>query len=268
MVRRCTEIEAMRRLVILEIGDTATPDGRNAWRSNHLVATQLDTSEDTVRRARKEAAVRGFWIETQAARGGRGGGRSAVYQLTMPAGMGSTGAGDFEQKGRAGTGDCEVMGSTEPHNPQHTVPESPAPVRPPSVNPSGVPSERDARASDDGPLDVEIVPEPDNALPRSTPVEDEQPAVVDGVVVDALRPDVEPERFCPDHRPWGTGLSCAGCKIARLNHEAWVRRNPASALDHLRDGPSPVSRKVSAGMALAARLSGSTQLSDAEPRAL
>lgn len=131
-------------------------------------------------------------------------------------------------------------------------------MAPSSVTSSVLSSERETRATDETPVDVETVPEPGNTLSPNLNRLDEQPAF-DGEIVDALPPDAEPDQYCPDHRPWGTSLSCTGCKIARLNHEAWERRNPARSLNHLRVGIGPASRKVAAGMALAARLANRTE---------
>ncbi|EHB58973.1 hypothetical protein MycrhDRAFT_1409 [Mycolicibacterium rhodesiae JS60] len=99
-VRRCAEITAERRIVILHIGATAGPDGTDAWRSNQQVAAEVGVSVDTVARARRDGIKRGLWVETRSSRGGRGeAGRSAEYRLTMPE-KGRTRADDLGEKGR------------------------------------------------------------------------------------------------------------------------------------------------------------------------
>ncbi|WP_407662494.1 helix-turn-helix domain-containing protein [Mycolicibacterium palauense] len=100
-VRRCTGITAERRIVIMHIGATADKDGKGAWRDNRTVAAEVAVSEDTVTRARRDGIEHGLWVETRAARGGRGGaGRTAEYRLVIP-GKVRTDAGDSWERSAA-----------------------------------------------------------------------------------------------------------------------------------------------------------------------
>lgn len=96
-VRRCIRIPPMHRLVILHIGDTADRYGNRAWRDNDRIVAELSINKDTVTEARKSATKSGLMVETTPARGGRNGGRSAEYRLTIPQELVRRGPDDSEQ---------------------------------------------------------------------------------------------------------------------------------------------------------------------------
>jgi hypothetical protein len=82
-VRRCKSISASERLVILHIGATATPEGRDAWRANGTVAGELGVSHSTVKRARKAAVERGLLVVTKDAPRGAGNNHTTEYRLNI-----------------------------------------------------------------------------------------------------------------------------------------------------------------------------------------
>lgn len=94
--------------------------------------------------------------------------------------------------------------------------------------------ERSARGREpDEPLDVTAVPEPANALSPQSLLDENN--IIDGELVDEPE-DPEPPEYCAAHMPYGTSESCRGCKTARINHEAWTRRqNEGALLEILRD---------------------------------
>jgi hypothetical protein len=81
LVRRCNAIPSYdRRAVIAVLGDTADQYGSNAWRTTKVLAEDLDVSESTVRRGRKDGVTHGFLVVTREAVPGR----AAAYRLTIP----------------------------------------------------------------------------------------------------------------------------------------------------------------------------------------
>jgi hypothetical protein len=135
-VRRRTDISADQRIVIMHVGATADQYGNDAWRDNKTVATELHISIDTVTNARKNAAKSGLWTETRPARGGRSGGRSAEYRLTMPAGMVRSGADDSVKSSDTAP---EIIRNAAVNGPTQSGEWSDA-ERTPSGIPSGLPS--------------------------------------------------------------------------------------------------------------------------------
>jgi hypothetical protein len=59
--------------------------------------------------------------------------------------------------------------------------------------------------------------------------------VIDVEVVDAEPVDSEPAQHCRAHMPYGTSDSCGACKTARLNHDAWFKRQTSGRLQRVWD---------------------------------
>ncbi|MDM2171517.1 Uncharacterised protein [Mycobacteroides abscessus subsp. abscessus] len=210
VVRHLRDIPAVQRLAILDIGDTSDKNGLDAWKSNKKVMDELGVSLDTVKRARRAAVDHGLWVVTKPGRAcGKGDDKETThYRLTMPANGCST----------APIKD-DLTGAADGVNGCYRAPLMGAEIAPSSGTSSGITS-GESRAREE-PLDVTAVPEASDALSQGDLVVSN--TMIDGELVE-LDDDPEPPRYCEKHRPYGTSDSCPGCKIARLNHEAWEKR--------------------------------------------
>ncbi|MDO2969554.1 helix-turn-helix domain-containing protein [Mycobacteroides abscessus] len=214
VVRHLRDIPAVQRLAILDIGDTSDKNGHEAWKSNKRVMDELGVSLDTVKRARRAAIDHGLWVVTKPGRAcGKGDDKETThYRLTMPVNGCST----------APIKD-DLTGAVDGVNGCSRAPLMGAEIAPSSVLSSEL-SSGESRAREE-PLDVTVVPEPSDALSQDLL---EQNYDIEGVVIEGVldKHDIDPEPpyYCEKHRPFGTSDSCPGCKIARLNHEAWEKR--------------------------------------------
>lgn len=240
---RCdSTVPATRQRVIAQIGATADENGNGAWMTNERVMKALGVSLRTVKRARREAVEKGYWVITKPGRAcGQGTGFTTHYRLTMPVVNGvSTAPINDENPGVNGVrGDTlkeSFTVSPESFNGDSSDPLWCHGSTPSSVISSVLPS-GESRAREE-PLDVSstsslreevvtAVPEPSDALSQDQLLETN--SIYDGELVDE-DDDPEPPYYCEKHRPYGTSDSCPGCKIARLNHEAWEKRQGANGV--------------------------------------
>lgn len=230
VVRHLRDIPAVQRLAILDIGDTSDKNGNEAWKSNKRVMDELGVSLDTVKRARRAAIDHGLWVVTKPGRAcGKGDDKETThYRLTMPAVGASAAPSNDETEVLNGCSTApikdDLTGAVDGVNGCYRAPLMGAEIAPSSGTSSGITS-GESRAREE-PLDVTAVPEPSDALSRDQIVSN---TVIEGVLVEGVldKHDIDPEppRYCEKHRPFGTSDSCPGCKIARLNHEAWEKRN-------------------------------------------
>lgn len=232
-VRRDSTLTPTLQRVICHIGATADKNGIDAWKANELVMKELGVSPVTVKRARRAATQRGLWVVTSPGRAsGQGLGYTPHYRLTMPAAAGTSTASSAAPSNDETAGVNRV--STDPINDLtgsgqtfNRVSTDPLPglASTPSSVLSSEQSSGESRAREE-PLDVTAVPESSDALSQDLL---EQNYDIEGVVIEGVldKHDIDPEPpyYCEKHRPFGTSDSCPGCKIARLNHEAWEKRN-------------------------------------------
>lgn len=208
--------------VICHIGATADENGIDAWKANERVMKELGVSPVTVKRARRAATQRGLWVVTSPGRAsGQGSGYTPHYRLTMPAVVASAVSINDETAGvnRVSTDPInDLTGSGQTFNRVSTDPLPGLASTPSSVLSSEL-SSGESRAREE-PLDVAAVPEAHALPPRNLLVENT-------IIGELVEPgaDPEPPYYCEKHRPFGTPDSCPSCKIARLNHEAWEKRN-------------------------------------------
>ncbi|WP_109701082.1 helix-turn-helix domain-containing protein [Mycobacteroides abscessus] len=221
---RCdsTLTPALQR-VICHIGATADENGIDAWKANERVMKELGVSPATVKRARRAATKRGLWVVTSPGRAsGQGLGYTPHYRLTMPANGCSTAPIKDETAGVNGVPPDpinDLTGSGQTFNRVSTDPLPGLASTPSSVLSSEL-SSGESRAREE-PLDVTAVPESSDALSQDQSLQ--KTVIYDGQLVEP-DDDPEPPYYCEKHRPYGTPDSCPGCKIARLNHEAWEKR--------------------------------------------
>lgn len=241
-VRRQTQIPIARRTVIEHIGDTADRYGRNAWRSTETVCAELGVSLDTVKRGRRDGVIHGLWVVSKAAPKGAGNTKTAEYRLLLPP---AVEVFDDEHQGDDAESETtavdsiyggtrasisEINGGTSARKWVHQCTEIGAPVHPPSGISSGNSSGERARARDDEPLDVETVPDRENALSLQNfpPTEND--------AADAEAPDAQPDddtpppKYCHNHMPNGAKHGCHDCKDARLARHAWDREHAVDEL--------------------------------------
>lgn len=226
---RCdsTLTPALQR-VICHIGATADENGIDAWKANERVMKELGVSPATMKRARRAATKRGLWVVTSPGRAsGQGLGYTPHYRLTMPAAVGTSTASSAAPSNDETAGVNRVStdpindltGSGQTFNRVSTDPLPGLASTPSSVLSSEL-SSGESRAREE-PLDVTAVPESSDALSQDQLLETN--LIYDGQLVEP-DDDPEPPYYCEKHRPYGTPDSCPGCKIARLNHEAWEKR--------------------------------------------
>ncbi|TDZ87353.1 hypothetical protein DE4585_00345 [Mycobacteroides salmoniphilum] len=251
-VRLDTWLTIAQRLIIIHIGSCADKYGVNAWKSNADAAKELGVTVKTVKRARRDASVRGFWVVTKPGRtAGQGMGYTTVYRLTMPAFNGVT-ADPIKDETPDFDGDCGVplkdnlTGTVESIDGDSGVHCGGLGNTPHSGIYSGIYS-GESRAREE-PLDVTAVPEPSDGLSPSDLLDQEN--IFDGELVE-IDDDPEPQYGCDAH-PLGHGKPCPACGIARHNYKRWEERNPdriaarllgaAQLFDTLTDPPPPTER--------------------------
>lgn len=225
---RCdsTLTPALQR-VICHIGATADENGIDAWKANERVMKELGVSPATMKRARRAATKRGLWVVTSPGRAsGQGLGYTPHYRLTMPVvGANAASSADLGNDETAGVNRVstdpinDLTGSGQTFNRVSTDPLPGLASTPSSVLSSEL-SSGESRAREE-PLDVTAVPESSDALSQDQSLQ--KTVIYDGQLVES-DDDPEPPYYCEKHRPYGTPDSCPGCKIARLNHEAWEKR--------------------------------------------
>lgn len=275
-VRRDSTLTPTLQRVICHIGATADKNGIDAWKANELVMKELGVSPVTVKRARRAATQRGLWVVTSPGRAsGQGLGYTPHYRLTMPVvGANAASSADLGNDETAGVNRVstdpinDLMGSGQTFNRVSTDPLPGLASTPSSVLSSEL-SSGESRAREE-PLDVAAVPEQSDALSQDQLLETN--SIYDGQLVEP-DDDPEPPYYCEKHRPFGTSDSCPGCKIARLNHEAWEKRQgvngPAGWLllaEQL--GQEPVHEKESRPKCPWCRDTGLVILSDGTPGSL
>ncbi|RIR89267.1 hypothetical protein [Mycobacteroides abscessus] len=259
VVRHLRDIPAVQRLVIEDIGGTSDKNGNEAWKSNKKVMDELGVSLDTVKRARRAAVDHGLWVVTKLGRAcGKGDDKETThYRLTMPVNGCSTAPIKDDLTGAAdGVNGCSTALLTG------------AEIAP-SLGTSLELSLGESRAREE-PLDVTAVPEPVSALSQDQSLQ--KTVIYDGQLVEPAD-DPEPPYYCEKHRPYGTSDSCPGCKIARLNHEAWGKRQgvngPAGWLLLAQQlGQEPAPEKESRPKCPWCRDTGLVILSDGTPGSL
>ncbi|RIS37566.1 helix-turn-helix domain-containing protein [Mycobacteroides abscessus] len=231
---RCdSTVPATRQRVIAQIGATADENGNGAWMTNERVMKALNVSLRTVKRARREAVEKGYWVITKPGRAcGQGAGFTTHYRLTMPAVNGvSTAPISEETPGVNGaTGDTLKEDLTVP--PESVNSDTSDPLwchgsDPSSVLPSEL-SSGESRAREE-PLDVTAVPEVSDALSRR---EFQVETIIDGELVEPYDDDPEPQYGCDEH-PLGHGKRCSDCGIARHHYNRWRERNAARVADQV-----------------------------------
>lgn len=205
-VRRCKNIPAAQRLVILHIGATADPHGRNAWRANNLVSDELAVSRDTVKRARKAAIDHGRMVVTRPAPRGAGNTKTAEYQLILPAA--APVVDDLENGGSAAPISADQLGAADSTNSCKTAPEIGAAEGHPSVLSSGSSSgEKRAREKSFG-VEGGLASDPGNELaPATLSANRSEPAT--NWVMGPFGPR------CHRHENDRVPPRCGGCRDAR-----------------------------------------------------
>ena len=219
VVRCCTDIPVAQRLVILHIGATADPKGRNAWRANGLVVEELGVSPGTVKRARNVAIKHGLMAVTRAAPRGAGNTKTAEYQLTLPADVQAV------DNPRNGGSTAPIyppeIGSAEAGNRAKTTPEIGSAESHPSVTFGsffgGTRTRGDSDAVEGGPDSFPGNSEP--PPPTPDPADEPEPAPAATASQRAWVMGPHGPR-CRSHVNDPDPPKCGGCRDARMAAEA------------------------------------------------
>ncbi|SHS37557.1 Uncharacterised protein [Mycobacteroides abscessus subsp. abscessus] len=186
------------------------------------VSGHTASNERKVRRAYQRARELGYLVLIAERQRGRGHTRADEYRLEIPDDVSSI-PEEIPDNSDVNTGhhgqEYRTNPTEIPDNTNSLTSENDTPIS--SLKESFLAKflERGTAAAE--PIDVTAVPERVNALSqRDIPEENN---IIDGELVDE-DDDPEPPYYCEKHRPFGTSDSCPGCKIARLNHEAWEKR--------------------------------------------
>lgn len=220
VVRRCNDVPAAQRLVILHIGATADPQGRNAWRANNLVADELGVSLGTVKRARTAAIDHGLMVVTRPAPRGAGNTKTAEYQLTVPSAFATV--GDPGNGGSAAPISAEEIGAADSKNRCRTAPEIGAAETHPSVL-SSASSSGEKRAGEQSlQAEANLAPDLGNEPAPATLSTNRSEPVTNYWVMGPFGPR------CQRHENDRVPPRCGGCRDAREGAAAQVEAERAT----------------------------------------
>ncbi|GJF09562.1 hypothetical protein NGTWS0302_24100 [Mycolicibacterium cyprinidarum] len=224
MVFTDKRIKGSQSKVLLWLAWRYAGDSDLVYVKQQTVADRLGVSLRCVKEAFKTGLDLGYLVLSQARRGGH---RTSPnrWRLAVPTALpGAESAPSQDEWVQETT----RMGAGNDTNGCSFVPEW---VQvPPTVTSENTDHKRSlVKVSSKG-LEREVSAHGADALTPSDALDEN--TTIDAELVDP-DPDPKPPRYCRDH-PHGTPDWCGKCKTARLNYEAWTRRNPGRILDHLR----------------------------------